>query len=1125
VVLKKKCLESEKLYRKYNLQKNFREILNQIKRNNKERITLNGLCGSSVSLFVASIIEQESDYNHIFLFDEKDFAAYFYNDMRNLMKNNEKMVFFPSSYKRSVQYKQTESGNIILRTNVLNRLIESSEKKDQVIITSYPEALTEKVATREKLEDNTLHLHVGEKISIDFIHEVLDEYGFELVDFVYEPGQYALRGSLVDIFSFTTENPHRIDFFGDEVESIRLFNAENQLSIANLNKITILPDLETKGAGNRISLIDSLERSSIIWCNDVALIAEKISAIYDSVCSDPNNKDASALWMGSEFLNSLSKHSVIEFSQQSYYPNSKSYSFNTKPQPAFRKNFNLLGDNLKMYLAQEYQTIIFSDNDKQIERLKDIFKDTHQGIDFTPVNKSIHAGFIDDELKLCYYTDHEIFDRYHKYRLHNYQSNKAVLSLKELRDLKPGDYIVHIDHGIGRFGGLEKIIQNGKTQEAIRLVYRDNDVLYITIHNLHRISKYKGKDDSPPKIYKLGSGAWEKLKTSTKKKVKDIAKDLIALYAKRKAQKGFRFSSDTYLQEELEASFIYEDTPDQVKATISVKKDMEKEMPMDRLICGDVGFGKTEVAIRAAFKAVNDNKQVAILVPTTILALQHHKTFKDRLNNFPCNIAHISRLIKPARQKKILEEVQAGKIDILVGTHRLIGKDVKFKDLGLLIIDEEQKFGVSAKEKLKALKVNVDTLTLTATPIPRTLQFSLMGARDLSVINTPPPNRHPIITELHTFNEDIIAEGINYEVSRGGQVFFINNRVQNIYEIEALIKRICPTVKTLVGHGQMEGSQLEKVMINFIDGDFDVLIATTIIESGLDIPNANTIFINNAQNFGLSDLHQLRGRVGRSNRKAFCYLMAPPLTSVTPEARRRLKAIEEFSDLGSGFHIALQDLDIRGAGNMLGAEQSGFITDIGYETYNRILDEAMHELKESEFKDLFSDENNEPAEKIRYVTDCNIDTDLEIHIPDNYVENMAERIRLYREIDSIQDIETLEKFKSDLSDRFGDIPDSAEAMFEVVKLRWMAMDLGFEKIILRNSKLIIHFIGNQLSPYYQSPVFSNILQFVQRKPQLFRMKEGANRLTLTIDNIMSISDCHKLFNQLLPQNKVDEPGN
>ncbi|MBN1119268.1 MAG: transcription-repair coupling factor [Bacteroidales bacterium] len=1104
------------LFKKHSHYEPLRQLL---ERNNNERISLKGIYGSFNAFFISTLLREDNN-QHFFFFEDKDSAAYFFNDLVNISGDNENILFFPSSYKRSVQYKQPESGNIILRTNVLNKILQNkTETKQRLIIVSYPEALSEKVASSEKIIENTLHLHQGEKISIGFIHEVLDEYGFELVDFVYEPGQYALRGSLVDIFSFSAENPFRIDFFGDEVESIRSFDVETQLSKNKFNKISILPNLETRGAGNKISVLSAGTADSFVWCDNISLISERISGIYDAMASKSDTESIeNQLWMGSQFLTEISEHSVLEFAQQTYFPKSTEFLFETKSQPAFKKNFNLLGDNLRMHLAQEYTTCIFSDNEKQIERLKDIFQDTHLGINFTPVIKSIHGGFIEPELKLCFYTDHEIFDRYHKYQIHNYQSSKAALSLRELKDLKPGDYVVHIDHGIGRFGGLEKIEQQGKLQETIRLVYRDNDVLYVSIHNLHRISKYKGKDDAPPKMYKLGSGAWEKLKTNTKKKVKDIAKDLIALYAKRKAEQGFKFSPDTYLQEELEASFIYEDTPDQLKATQAVKGDMEKLIPMDRLICGDVGFGKTEVAIRAAFKAISDSKQVAVLVPTTILALQHYKTFKERLQNFPATINYISRLKKPADQKKILKEVAGGNIDVLIGTHRLIGKDVKFKDLGLLIIDEEQKFGVAAKEKLKALKVNVDTLTMTATPIPRTLQFSLMGARDLSVINTPPPNRHPIITELHSFNEDIIQEGINFEVSRGGQVFFIHNRVLNILEVEALIKRLCPKVKTVVGHGQMEGPVLEKIMIDFMNGDYDVLIATTIIESGLDIPNANTIFINNAQSFGLSDLHQLRGRVGRSNRKAFCYLLAPPLTSVTPEARRRLKAIEEFSDLGSGFHIALQDLDIRGAGNMIGAEQSGFIADIGFETYNRILDEAMQELKETEFKDLFEEEKIiAPKEKIRYVTDCNVDTDLEINIPDSYVENISERIRLYREIDSLNKNEELENFQENLKDRFGDIPHPTDELLRVVRLRWLAMDLGFEKIILRNKKLIAHFVSNQESAYYQSPEFVNILTFVQQKPQLFRMKEGNNKLTLTIDNVSSINKAFHILEQMLPE--------
>ncbi len=1104
----------KEIIKKYKLHPSFSKLKEAVNSNERQRILLSGLNGSAASMLTSALLEEDKQV-HFFIFDEKDASAYFYSDLKNMLDDEDNILFFPSSFKRSVQYQHPDNGNIILRTKVLNKLNQYKDsKKKRLLIFTHPEALAEKVATKEKLDDNTLQLHVGEKINPEFIHEVLDEYGFELVDFVHEPGQYALRGGIVDIFSFTAENPYRVDFFGDEVETIRAFDVESQLSKITFQKISILPNLETsKYAGGRTSLIESSVSEAKIWCNDISLIAEKMSSLYTNTTIDGSESEKnSMLWMGSEFLSEISKHSVIEFSQRSYYPKSTTFSFNTKPQPAFRKNFNLLGDNLKMHIAQEYTTLIFSENEKQIERLKDIFKETHQGINFSPAINSIHGGFIDEELKLCCYTDHEIFDRYHKYQLHDYQSSKASISLKELKDLKPGDYVVHTDHGIGRFGGLERIEQNGKVQEAIKLVYRDNDVIFVSVHSLHRISKYKGKDDKAPKINKLGSGAWQKLKSNTKRKVKDIAKDLIALYAKRKSQTGFSFSADTYIQEELEASFIYEDTPDQNKATMAVKSDMEKIIPMDRLICGDVGFGKTEVAIRAAFKAISDNKQVAVLVPTTILALQHQRTFSERLKDFPCNINYICRLKKPSEIKKTLALAEEGKIDILIGTHRIIGKDVKFKDLGLLIIDEEQKFGVAAKEKLRSMKVNVDTLTMTATPIPRTLQFSLMGARDLSMINTPPPNRHPIITELHSFNEEIISEGINYEVSRGGQVFFIHNRVQNIYEVEAQIQRICPNIKTVVGHGQMEGPKLEKVMIDFMNGDFDVLIATTIIESGLDIPNANTIFINNAHNFGLSDLHQLRGRVGRSNRKAFCYLLAPPVTMQTPEARRRLRAIEEFSDLGSGFHISLQDLDIRGAGNMLGGEQSGFIADIGFETYNRILDEAIQELKETEFKDLFNEEIEKPTgEKIRYVKDCQVETDLEIYLPESYIENISERIRLYRELDNSKTDEELVQFAGKLKDRFGPLPQAVEDLFQVVRMRWLAMDLGFEKFILKNKKLILYFISDKESSYYRSPEFSLILNHVQKYPRKFRMKEGQYRLSLSIEDVPDISHAYSIL--------------
>ncbi|MCG8702416.1 MAG: transcription-repair coupling factor, partial [Bacteroidales bacterium] len=1018
----------------YKSHQHYEPISKLLQGNSNFRIGLKNLLGSSKSVFFSNLVKESNQF-HIFILPDKEEAAYLFSDLTTLLEEDS-FLFFPSSYKRSIQYQQIDESNLILRSNVLNQLNSLRDKEDKKQrlkgIVTYPEGLIEKVVTHAELKDNTLILKKGEKISIDFIQEVLTEYGFEYTDFVYDPGQFAVRGGIVDVFSFADDHPYRIDFFGDEVESIRSFNVESQLSIDKFDEISIMPKLETASLmQNTESIISFSPQSSVIWSNNIDFVADRLMQVYNE--TDFNQSDISKdekLLNKYEWLEELNGKSSIEFGSSFYFKTQQTFEFDTKHQPVFKKNFTLLGDNLKMHLAKEYNTIITSDSEKQIKRLHAIFEDTHQGIQFDSIIPALHEGFIDESLKICCYTDHQIFDRYHKYKINTYFSSKASISLRELKDLHPGDYVVHIDHGIGRFGGLEKVEVNGQIQEKIKLVYRDNDTVFVGIHSLHRISKYKGKDNSEPKIYKLGSGAWQKLKTNTKKKVKDIAKDLIALYAKRKSEKGFSFTKDTYLQEELEASFIYEDTPDQEKATSMVKKDMENEVPMDRLVCGDVGFGKTEIAVRAAFKAVSDSKQVAILVPTTILALQHYNTFKERLKDFPCNVAYISRLKRAGEQKKILAEVKEGNVDILVGTHRLLGKDIDFKDLGLFIIDEEQKFGVAAKEKLKALRVNVDTLTLTATPIPRTLQFSLLGARDLSIINTPPPNRHPIITEVHTFDEKIIAEGINFELSRGGQVFFINNRVQNIFEIEALIKKVCPQAKTLVGHGQMDGPKLEKIMVDFINGDYDVLIATTIIESGLDIPNANTIFINNAQNFGLSDLHQLRGRVGRSNKRAFCYLLSPPLTMVTPEARRRLKAIEEYSDLGSGFHIAMQDLDIRGAGNMLGAEQSGFISDIGYETYNRILEEAVLELKEEEFKDLFKDDekNAQSDEPKRYVLDCIIDTDEEIHLPNEYVSNISERVRLYRKLDNIAEKEKLEIFRSELIDRFGPLPQATEKL-------------------------------------------------------------------------------------------------
>ena len=1092
------------------------------------RFRLKGLTGSSKTVFSSLIIERYKSL-HLFILPEKEEAAYYFSDLGNL-SDDKNVLFYPSTYKRSVQYRQVDSGNIILRNEVLN-MIGNYKKtpasdRDFLAIITYPEALVEKVVTHQKLEKNTLQLKKGEQIGIEFIEEVLHEYKFERTDFVYEPGQYAIRGGIVDIFSYANKEPYRLDFFGDEVESIRTFDIETQRSEQQFDKIAILPDVQKFSINDvQESLLDFIPPDSIIWLSDVRYISDRMNEIFENTDSTIVTED-NITWKkdlnlvtGYSFNENLTKFKTVETGTSFFAPDLE-LVFNTSLQPAFNKNFNLLSETLFKYQLDGFQNYILSESDKQIERLKSIFHDINSNVSFIPSLKTLHEGFVDHDLKICCFTDHQIFERYHKYKLDTSFSNKAALSLKELTSLQPGDYVVHIDHGIGRFGGLEKIEVNGKLQEAIRLIYQDKDTLFVSIHSLHRISKYKGKDDDPPKIYKLGSGAWQKLKLNTKKKIKDIAKDLIVLYAKRKTVEGFKFSTDTYLQNELEASFIFEDTPDQNTATNAVKQDMESLNPMDRLICGDVGFGKTEVAVRAAFKAVTDSKQVAILVPTTILALQHYNTFSERLKDFPCNVEYISRFKSAREQKRILAEIKDGKAEIIIGTHRLLGKDIKFKDLGLLIIDEEQKFGVTAKEKLRAIKENVDTLTLTATPIPRTLQFSLMGSRDLSIINTPPPNRYPIATELHIFNEDIIKEGIEYEVSRGGQVFFIHNRIQNIEEVELLVKRLCPEVKTVVAHGQMDGSKLEHIMMDFINGDYDVLISTAIIESGLDIPNANTIFINNAHHFGLSDLHQLRGRVGRSNKKAVCYLLAPPLSSLTPEARRRLKAIEEFSDLGSGLNIALQDLDIRGAGNLLGSEQSGFIADIGFEVYNRILQEAIQELKETEYPDLFKDsmEEEKIGKSLYFVEECQIDTDLELLFPDEYISNNTERLNLYRELDNIETEEKLLEFQKQLEDRFGKLPESSVELLMIVRLRWIARTLGIEKIVLRKGVMIDYFVANQESKFYKSDTFANILSFVQKHQSLFKLKESNNKLNLTVNTISSVYDAIKILNKIVASN-------
>ncbi len=1098
------------------------DLIDAVNDDKTSAIGLEGLTGSSKAILL-SIVYGATQTTHVAILPEKEDAAYFYNDLVSLL-GDDSVFFFPSTYKRSVQYEQTEPANIVLRTEVLNHLATGKRKG---IIVTYPESVMEKVVSRRNLKKNTLNISRGDRLSLEFLEEILHEYNFERTDFVYEPGQYAIRGSIADVFSYSADLPYRIDFFGEEVDSIRSFNTDDQLSVDTLKQVAIIPNIQDISIEEiKDSFTDFLPPSSFIWIEDAPFIKDKINSIFSQTVQREDAgqiRDKKEIVMtGNSFFDYVKKFRTVEIGRHEIFKNEKIFEFHTEPQPVFNKNFQLLSEKLISNNSNDYLTYIISESESQIQRLRDIFAEINPEVSFETLPVNLHGGFTDNDLKISLYTDHQIFDRYHKFRIKGYFTRKESISVKELTGLNPGDYVVHIDHGIGKFGGLEKIEVNGKIQEAIKLVYKDNDILYVGIHSLYRISKYKGKDNTEPRIYKLGSGAWQKLKQTTKARVKDIAKDLIRLYAQRMSSPGYAFSPDSYLQRELEASFIYEDTPDQMSASVAVKEDMEAEHPMDRLICGDVGFGKTEVAIRAAFKTAVDSKQTAVLVPTTILALQHYKTFAERLKGFPCTVEYISRHRKPAEQKKILEDLAEGKIDIIIGTHKLAGKDVRFRDLGLLVVDEEQRFGVSVKEKLKKIRANVDTLTLTATPIPRTLQFSLMGARDLSVINTPPPNRMPIVTELHGYNEEIIKEGIEYEVARNGQVFFIHNRVDNIKQIRDQISRICPNVKTAIVHGQMEGRLVENVMYDFIQGDYDVLLATTIIESGLDIPNANTIFINDAHHFGLSELHQLRGRVGRSNKKAFCYLLAPPLSTLTHEARRRLKAIEEFSELGSGFNIAMQDLDIRGSGNLLGGEQSGFIADVGFETYQRILNEAMAELRESEHlsrqpekvnKQLNVSAHNKP--ETGYVADFQIDTDLEIMFPDEYVSNISERIRLYKELNEIESEVELENFEKRLTDRFGPLPLPAAALLDIVRVKWVAVRIGIEKILLKNDLLIAYFVSDQDSSFYRSKVFISVMNYVNMKRRKMDMKQKGNRLSLTISDVISVKSAIKVLNEIL----------
>ena len=1083
------------------------------------KIQLKGLIGSSDAMVAASAYHlQERPY--VFILPTHEDASYFLSDLESMFEKQ--ILFFPASYRKAFDFTQLDSAHVLQRAETLSSLNHTSELPK--IVVTYPEAIAEKVINRQDLEKNTLAITQNTKLSIDFINEFLYEYDFERVDFVYEPGQFAIRGGIVDIFSFSNDLPYRIEFFGDEIESIRTFDIESQLSVSKIHTVTIVPNVQAKFlANNHISLLEYIDRDSVIWIKDVQFTFDIIKEGYKKASqlwkalseadlkSNPDLVDPRFTFTDDKnFGSMLFDFPNVEFGKQFFFKADEIINFDTHPQPSFNKDFNLLIHNFKENDSKKIKNLIFSDSTKQVERIYAILDDIDKSVTFTPIYKALREGFRDDTVQLACYTDHQIFDRYYKYkRIKAYERSQAI-TLKELRDLKPGDYITHIDHGVGKYAGLEKVDVNGKTQEMIRLIYADNDLLYVNINSLNRISKYSGKEGTIPKMNKLGTDAWDKLKKTTKKKVKDIARDLIKLYALRKAQTGNAFSPDTYLQKELEASFIYEDTPDQEKATNDVKRDMESPHPMDRLVCGDVGFGKTEVAVRAAFKAVADSKQVAVLVPTTILALQHFRTFSERLKGLPANIDYINRFKTTKQIKETLQKLAEGKIDIIIGTHRLVSKDVKFKDLGLMIIDEEQKFGVTVKEKLKLMRANVDSMTLTATPIPRTLHFSLMGARDLSIISTPPPNRQPVQTELHVFNETLIQEAVSYEIDRGGQVFFIHNRVADLKQLGAMIQKLVPGARVGVAHGQLEGDDLEDVMLKFINHDFDVLVATTIIEAGLDIPNANTIIINHAHMFGLSDLHQMRGRVGRSNKKAFCYLLSPPMSTLTPEAYKRLSAIEEFSELGSGFNVAMRDLDIRGSGNLLGAEQSGFIAEIGFEMYNKILDEAVQELKDDEFGDLFADEQNR-----KYVSFTQIDTDLEVMIPDEYVTNIGERYNLYNEIAKLENEEQLEAFEKELEDRFGPIPTPVFELFNTLRLQWLGKEIGFEKISYKKQTLKGYFVNNAKSSYYESEQFGKVLAFVGANPSISNLKEVKGQLRLALSNITTIDYALHLLKQMM----------
>ncbi|NQX86151.1 MAG: transcription-repair coupling factor [Flavobacteriaceae bacterium] len=1089
----------------------------------QSKTALKGLVGSSLSFVVANAFKT-AEKPFLLVFNDKEEAAYYLNDLEQLLDENQ-VLFYPGSYRRPYQIEETDNANVLLRAEVLNRI--NSRKKPAIVVT-YPDALFEKVVTRKELEKNTLKIGLGDILSIDFVNEVLFEYQFKRVDFVTEPGEFSVRGGIVDVFSFSHDEPYRLEFFGDEVDSLRTFDVETQLSTGQIKKVSIIPNVANKFLEEkRQSFLKYIAHKTIVFTSNIDVLSsrldtlfEKAVASFQTLSSELKHAKPQELFCSGDMVKKdVLDFNLIEFGTEAFV-SEEQVTFDVSPQPAFNKQFELLIKNLNENHQKGYTNYISCVSEQQAKRFHDIFEDLDQEVHYKTFVLTLYQGFIDHENKIVCFTDHQIFERYHKFNLKNGYAKKQAITLKELTNLEIGDYVTHIDHGIGKFGGLKKIDVEGKKQEAIKLIYGERDILYLSIHSLHKITKFTGKDGKPPKVYKLGSKAWKALKQKTKSRVKEIAFNLIKLYAKRKMKTGYQYKPDSYMQHELEASFLYEDTPDQMTATADIKADMESERPMDRLVCGDVGFGKTEVAIRAAFKAVDNGKQVAVLVPTTILAFQHAKTFSERLKDFPVTIDYINRFRTAKQKRETLEGLEKGGLDIIIGTHQLVNKSVTFKNLGLLIVDEEQKFGVGVKEKLKTIKENVDVLTLTATPIPRTLQFSLMAARDLSVISTAPPNRYPIESRVVRFGEEVIRDAVSYEIQRGGQVFFIHNRIENIKEVAGMIQRLVPDAKIGIGHGQMDGKKLEQLMLSFMNGEFDVLVSTTIIESGLDVPNANTIFINNANNFGLSDLHQMRGRVGRSNRKAFCYFITPEHSAMTPDARKRISALEQYTELGSGFNIAMKDLEIRGAGDLLGGEQSGFMNEIGFDTYQKILSEAIDELKENEFKDLYDAQDD--AEK-DYVKDFSIDTDFELLFPDDYINNIAERLNLYTELNTLKDEAELIAFEARLIDRFGPLPTQVEDLLNSVRVKWIAIKIGLEKIIMKQGRMIGYFISDNQSAFYQSSNFTRVLHFVQSYPKDCKMKEKQTRnglrLLLTFEAITTVSKGLQQIDRILPKRK------